>query len=77
LIDTLFFVIQITGLVVIGFWAYRNDRRLSLAGQDGLLAVIVPEGMRDEDQPDEGQGRRGPETMATRRTAPVRRRFIS
>ena len=87
--DTLFFAIQICGLLAIAIWAYRNDLRSGIAEQDGLLAIKLPKPAVD------AQPAVGPPPLAGRapdpgppaspedappehgRRPPARRRFIS
>ncbi len=71
-VDTLFFLISIIGLIVITFWAYRNDRRTGIAEQDGILAIKLPPLSEDLGPLPEPV----PEPPSPSRR-PARRRFIS
>ena len=42
MLATLFFLIQIGGMIVIVLWAHLNDDRSEPAAQRGLLAMAVP-----------------------------------
>ncbi len=72
--DTLFFLISIIGLIVITFWAYRNDRRANIAEQDGILAM--KSSRLSEDRNLEPSPEPAAEAPSPPRR-PVRRRFIS
>lgn len=42
MLATLFFLIQIGGMIAIVLWAHRNDGRSEPAAQRGLLAMAAP-----------------------------------
>lgn len=72
MIDTLFFVIQISGLIVIVFWAHRNDLCAAIAAQQGILAMMAPEESESEEASTDEI-----DVPPTDRSAPPRRRFIT